>query len=302
MTINKKIQRRINVKLEDIHIRDPYVLAEDGIYYLYGTRANHPLGPRQGEGLDVYTSKDLINWSEPHECFKKPEKFWADRDFFAPEVHKYNGAYYMFASFRSLSKNRATQILRSESPIGPFNPISEGPMTPEDRVCLDGTFFVDDKNNTWIVFCHEWTQIGNGTICATRLTDDLSATIGEPELLFPAGDAKWVFSLNPNEDGHFVTDGPFFYRLKNGKLIMLWSSFIKTFGYVQTYALSESGTLKGPWKQQDEPLYKNDGGHGMIFKGFDGQLFLILHQPNGHPYERPRIFSITETDDGIKFL
>ena len=208
----------------------------------------------------------------------------------------------MFASFRSLTKNRATQILRSESPMGPFNPISEGPMTPEDRVCLDGTFFVDDNNNPWIVFCHEWTQIGNGTICATRLTDDLSATIGEPELLFPAGDAKWVFSLNPNEDGHFVTDGPFFYRLKNGKLIMLWSSFIKTFGYVQTYALSESGTLKGPWKQQDEPLYKNDGGHGMIFKGFDGQLFLILHQPNGHPYERPRIFSITETDDGIKFL
>ena len=71
------------MKLTDIHIRDPFIFAEDGTYYLYGTRANHPLGPRQGEGLDVYTSKDLVEWSEPYECFTTPKDFWADRDFFA---------------------------------------------------------------------------------------------------------------------------------------------------------------------------------------------------------------------------
>ena len=50
------------MKLNDIHIRDPFIFAEDGTYYLYGTRAGHPLGPRQGDGLDVYTSKDLVEW------------------------------------------------------------------------------------------------------------------------------------------------------------------------------------------------------------------------------------------------
>lgn len=290
------------MKLTDIHIRDPFVFAEDGTYYLYGTRANHPLGPRQGEGLDVYTSKDLIEWSEPYECFTTPKDFWADRDFFAPEIHKWKGKYYMFASFRSETHPRASQILRSESPMGPFVPISDGPMTPSDWSCLDGTLFVDENNDPWFVFCHEWTQIADGTMCATRLTDDLSATIGEPELIFPASDAKWVHSLNPDEDGHYVTDGPFFHRLENGTLIMLWSSFIDKLGYVQTYAVSQSGTLKGPWIQQEDPLYKKDGGHGMIFRSFEGQLYLILHQPNGRPFERPRILPIKETENGIAFI
>ena len=290
------------MKLTDIHIRDPFIFAEDGTYYLYGTRANHPLGPRQGEGLDVYTSKDLIEWSEPYECFTTPKDFWADRDFFAPEIHKWKGKYYMFASFRSETHPRASQILRGESPMGPFVPISDGPMTPSDWSCLDGTLFVDENNDPWFVFCHEWTQIADGTMCATRLTDDLSATIGEPELIFPASDAKWVHSLNPDEDGHYVTDGPFFHRLENGTLIMLWSSFIDKFGYVQTYAVSQSGTLKGPWIQQEDPLYKKDGGHGMIFRSFEGQLYLILHQPNGRPFERPRILPIKETENGIAFI
>ena len=82
---------------------------------------------------------------------------------------------------------------------------------------------------------------------------------------------------------------------------MLWSSFVKGTGYAQSYAISESGTLQGPWKQEEIPFYTKDGGHGMLFKTFEGKLKLVMHQPNGDPYERPRIFDITETEDGIKF-
>ena len=38
----------------------------------------------------------------------------------------------------------------------------------------------------------------------------------------------------------------------------------------------------------------------MIFDGFDGGLYLILHSPNVDPLERPRLFKITETDDGFE--
>ena len=54
-------------------------------------------------------------------------------------------------------------------------------------------------------------------------------------------------------------------------------------------------------KQEEIPFYTKDGGHGMLFKTFEGKLKLVMHQPNGDPYERPRIFDITETEDGIKF-
>lgn len=284
------------MKITDTRLRDPFVFAENGVYYLYGTRCNGPLCSAQGEGLDVYTSTDLEEWSEPVECFTRPADFWADRDFFAPEVHKWKGTYYMFASFRSLTHVRATHILKADSPMGPFVPVSDKPATPEDRVCLDGTLYVDKEGNPWIVFCHEWTQIHDGTICATRLNDDFSETIGEPVLLFNAGQNDWLWSLtdHPND---YVTDGPFFYRKKDGKLIMLWSTFENaTHRYVQTYAYSENGDIMGPWKHSPKPIFNNDGGHGMVFRSFDGQLYLTLHQPNGRPFERARFFKIDEDE------
>ena len=55
------------MKITDINIRDPYVLFENNKYYLYGTRAKD-FGCKTG-GFDVYTSDNLIDWSNPSECF-----------------------------------------------------------------------------------------------------------------------------------------------------------------------------------------------------------------------------------------
>jgi hypothetical protein len=41
-----------------------------------------------------------------------------------------------------------------------------------------------------------------------------------------------------------------------------------------------SGSVLGPWAQDDTPLWSDDGGHGMVFRALDGQLFLTLHAPN----------------------
>lgn len=55
------------MKSNEINIRDPFVIYEDGKYYMYGTRAKN-FGKKSG-GFDVYISTDLENWSEPVECF-----------------------------------------------------------------------------------------------------------------------------------------------------------------------------------------------------------------------------------------
>lgn len=67
-------------------------------------------------------------------------------------------------------------------------------------------------------------------------------------------------------------------------------------------AVSTSGKLRGPWQQQIEPLYANDGGHAMIFKRFDGQLMLALHQPNKSGAERARLFELEDTGDTLKII
>ena len=292
------------MRLDEIHLRDPFVYAEDGVYYLYGTRRGEKTKHIPWQGLDVYTSTDLLEWSDPVECFTRPDDFWADRDFFAPEVYRYKGSYYMFASFRAGSLPRCSQILKSDSPKGPFIPFTDGAITPPGWTCLDATFFVDDNGDPWTAFCHEWTQVGDGTVEVMRLTPDLSAPAGDPVTILRAGDAPWSYSLIDPGSRNYVTDGPFFRRGKNGKLYMLWSGFHAgpQYWYVQALAISDSGNILGPWRHADKFIYDEDGGHGMIFDGFDGRTYLILHSTNVDPNERPRLFELTETDDGFEIV
>jgi len=282
------------MKFNEIHIRDPFVLCDGGKYYLYGSRGKETWGA--GTGLDVYVSNDLENWTEPHECFSRPDDFWATKNFWAPEVHKYNGAYYMFVSFKADGVMRGTQILKADSPMGPFLVHSDGPVTPRDWSCLDGTLHVEN-GKPYMVFCHEWSQPGvdNGEMCVMPLTDDLKASAGEAKLLFYGSDPSWSDGYKP---GKYVTDGPFMYRTKNGRLIMVWSSFSKH-EYCQGLAYSDNGSVLGNWIHDDRMLFEKDGGHGMIFRTNEGKLQFILHSPNVSPNERPCLFDLEEKDDTL---
>lgn len=280
------------MKFCDINIRDPFVLKEDGKYYLYGTRGETAW--TKAEGLDVYVSDDLENWSGPHECFSVPENFWGEKEIWAPEVHKYNGSYYMFASFYSEKRSRATQILKSDTPMGPFLPFTDDAITPVGWTCLDGTFYVDKNGDPYIVFCREWVQVTDGEIHAMKLTKDLTAAAGEPKLLFSASQPEWADKTRDM----FVTDGPFLYRTSEGRLLMIWSTFTPS-GYVQAIAYSDNGEIDGNWLHE-KPMFDKDGGHGMIFEDYNGQKHLILHSPNENPLERPVLFDIVEKDGTLK--
>lgn len=275
-----------NIPSSEIRVRDPYIvpIKETGKYYLFGTTDTDPWNA--GEGFLVYESEDLEHWSEPKWAFLPPEGFWANQNFWAPEVHHFNGYWHIFASFKAEGVCRGTQILRSESVTGPYVPISDGPVTPRDWECLDGTLHVDENGKPWMVFCHEWVQIHDGEICCIPLSDDLTHAIGEPTLLFRASEGPWVVPLWNSKD-NFVTDGPFLYRSNNGALRMLWSSF-STEDYTISYAESQSGTIFGPWIQHETGVVVN-GGHGMVFDTFDGRTLLSIHSPNASPLERMKL-------------
>lgn len=282
-------------KLADIHIRDPFVLPipSEGRYYLYGTMGAYTWG-ESAVGFDCYVSADLEDWNGPFPVFRPPTDFWADHNFWAPEVHVYRGKYLMFATFKAEGICRGTQILMSDSPQGPFLPLSDKPVTPSDWECLDGTLFITLEGDPWIVFCHEWVQVGDGEICAIPLSKNLSFAVGEPVVLFSASQAPWTQQINSKGRIGYVTDGPWMHRLSNGELLILWSS-LRASGYTVGVARSTTGQVLGPWQQDAEPLYSGDGGHCMTFRDFDGNLWLSLHHPNETPYERP-IFLPLEDD------
>ena len=160
------------VRRNEIQIRDPYILVDNGTYYLYGTQ--------NFGSFNVYTSTDLNYWTVNDACFVGADDFWgnasgnvegAEAAYWAPEVYEYDGAYYMFATFTQNTETmnqQGTAVLKADSPMGPFEPWSDGPITPAGHSCLDGTLHIEN-GTPYLIYAHEWqcscrNYSGTGTI------------------------------------------------------------------------------------------------------------------------------------------
>jgi len=272
-------------KREDIGIRDPCILVSDGKYYMYGTGA-------AWSGYGCYVSEDLENWAGPFTVFTFPEGHTADGDYWAPECVEYKGNFYLFATYHDRVLNhRGTAVFKASSPLGPFEQISDGFATPDDWDSIDGTLYVDNSGQPWMIFVHEWTSTddGIGRMCVAKMSDDLSSLISEPKEIFRADDGKRGMDRQ-------VTDGPYIHICEDGKLIMLWSNVADN-GYA--VGMAESYSIDGEWKQQPRLLFHRDisgtdydGGHGMLFTDNDGRLMLSVHSPNssGEGYHETAVF------------
>ena len=288
-------QERRNIK-EGIYCRDPYIMLYDNTYYLY---------KNGGDKLVVSFSDDLENWSQDIPVFVPSADFHGVKDmFWAPECHYYKGNFYIFTSVHSKNTNHKNiSVYRADNPLGPFVDIANGCITPPDWETIDGTLYVDEENQPWMIFVHEWPSMPNndGSFVAAKLSDDFTHFISEPIHLFYASEMENAAMT--------VTDGCYMAKLDSGKLMMIWSNFTDK-GYVVAKAYSESGKMQGPWKQEgllyEKGMYdfaKYDGGHAMIFQKKDGTFALTYHTPNTPTvdcYERMEIKALEEIDNTLK--
>lgn len=301
---------RTNVPLDSILLSDPFVLADKATmtYYMTGT------------GGMMWKSKDLKLWDGPyHVAVTNPDSWMGKHPMiWAAELHQYKGKYYYFATFTNRDviidsvkgntiERRASHVLVSDKAEGPYHPMADATYLPANQPTLDATFWVDKDGKPYMIFCHEWLQNWNGTVEKILLKDDLSGTVdGTRKLLFRSSDSPW--SKEKTEDGiiktNKVTDGPFVFKTQTGRLGMLWTSWVFS-DYTQGVAYSESGTLDGPWIQQEKPITPPNYGHGMMFRTFDGQLLLSCHshkKVNGRTVRRPVFFVVDDTTDKLKII
>lgn len=289
------------MKTSELNIRDPFILTHEGHYYLYGTRSATCWGP--ADGFDCYVSKDLEEWEGPKEIFRKPEGFFADREYWAPECIFYNGKFYLITTFGGENRKKGIYVLQSENPVGPFELYSER-LTPEDWSCIDGTIYFEEDTPV-LIFSHSFEDTPDGDMCMIRLTKDLKHADGKPATLFSAADAKWAKPVPFAKaefgiDGDvYFTDGPYVMRLEDGKLYMTWSSW-GTCGYAVGIAVADNGKVKGPWTQVEEPIFPTNGGHGMMFRDLNGSLRFTLHFPNDKYQERPMFADLVLEDGNLR--
>lgn len=293
------------VPRDSIVLSDPCILADSVTQQYYMT----------GTGGMLWTSYDLNQWTGPYQVARtNPNSWMGERPaIWAAELHQYKDKYYYFATFTNQSikidtvrgniiPRRASHVLVSERPEGPYVPMADETYLPATQPTLDGTFWVDKDGKPYMIYCGEWLQNWNGTIEKIELKPDLSGTIGEGKVLFRAFDSPWSRETVDGKRGpNKVTDGPYLFRTGTGRLGMIWTSWVDDV-YTQGVAYSKSGTLDGPWIQEPEPITPPNFGHGMLFKTFDGQWLMSVHSHlnnNGRYHRVPHLFEVDLSGDKL---
>ncbi len=294
-----------HVPLDSIVLSDPCILPDRATmtYYMTGT------------GGKLWKSKDLRYWDGPYTVAETDPASWMGPEpmIWAAELHPYKGKYYYFATFTNPDvkigsfrgneiERRACHVLVSDKAEGPYRPMEDKTYLPAEKPTLDGTLWVDTDGKPYMVYCYEWLQTWDGTIEKIELKPDLNGSMGEGQLLFRASDSPWSREVIDGDTvASKVTDGPYLFRTQTGRLGMIWTSWIYDV-YTQGVAYSESGTLDGPWVQEEQPITPPNFGHGMLFRTFDGQLLMSVHSHkdiNGHYHRVPHLFKVDDSSDKI---
>lgn len=246
---------------------DPGVLYYDGLYYCYSTSA--PLG------YYVYTSPDLVNWTNQGLC---ADMMWGlDRGgyYWAPEVIEKDGKFYMIATVEE-----HIGFAVADSPLGPF--------IPEDNwlyeKSIDGHVFIDDDGKAYLYYVSWQSTYG---IYGCELNDDMvSVKPGTTKLLLKPED-PW------EEIEGSVTEGPFILK-HNGTYYLTYSGTGYTSDYYAVgYATSDSPL--GDYERYDaNPVlsytskFHGPGHHSFTTSPDGSELWIVYHVHNTLDEVHPR--------------
>ena len=232
--------------LED-NAADPQIIKHGDTYYLYVTG---------GKSLSVRTSKNLISWSEKKTIFQLSQTSWGVDRCWAPEVHEYNGKFYLFFCGRDSKEIFHGSVAVCDTPDGTFKPIGDKPLLNFSYSVIDLSFLADDDGRTYIYYskdCSTNKINGKGVSQSfgVEVKNDFTALIGEPVLI-----SEPTESWEKKSGNTIWNEGPVVFK-ENGKYYLLYSAnYYQSKDYSVGYCMSDS-----PLALFDKP--KN----GCILKG-----------------------------------
>ena len=238
---------------------DPFVMLDGGKYYYYATRLP--------DGYDVSVSDDLVHWENKGICLHK-EDVCGEKGFWAPEIIKHNGKYYM-----AFTADQHLGIAVADSPLGPFRQHSNGFLFEERRI--DGHFFRDDDGSIYLFYVD--CNCGN-RIFGARLNETLTEVIPGSERLLLAAEEGWEISRPPCD----CVEGPFVLK-HNGRYYLTYSA--NGFSHIEyAVGVAFADSPLGPYKKYAKnPIlarneHVNGTGHHSFTTAKDGkQLICVYH-------------------------
>lgn len=287
----------------DVQFGDPCILDDgNGTFYMYGT------GGGAKDGFSTYSSNNLIDWKYEGQVYKgNTADSWAVKNFWAPEVYKFNGKYYLFfsADWRNNPndelENFKIGVAVSDKPTGPFTDLQEKPLFDPGYPILDANVFRDSDGSYYLYYsraCYkhpveseiaDWArekgwydEIEESWVYGVKLRPDFKGVIGEPELLLrpPKNrddkNSEWESrSVTFKEVNRRWTEGSFTFKHNDTYYIMYSANYFGGANYAVGYATGP--TPLGPFTKADNNpvLQKNTNTGGIVTgTGHNSVLFL----------------------------
>lgn len=174
---------------------------EDGKIYVYTSHDQECQPDFWMKDWHVFSSSDLINWTDHGACLSVDDLSWADNYAWAPDCAYKDGKYYFCFPAGTGVKDRVNPdkstkwmgigIAVSDSPTGPFKDAIGKPLWTEPYA-NDPCLFIDDDGKGYLYF-H-----GGGDYMVAKMADDLLSISGDLQKMDMGGyepkmEGPWVF-------------------------------------------------------------------------------------------------------------
>lgn len=287
----------------NVEFGDPYILDNgDGTFYMYGT------GGGAKDGFATYSSNDLINWKfEGQIYFGNIENSWNLKSFWAPEVYRIDGKYYLFYSAdKKDNPNNELEtfsigVAVSDSPKGPFKDLKNEPLFDPGYPIIDANVYKDDDGKYYLYYsraCYkhavkseiaDWAkkeglydEIEESWVYGVELAPDFKSVMGEPVLLLRPPktiadkNAEWESrSVTSKEINRRWTEGSYTFKHGGTYYIMYSANHYAGPNYAVGYATAEHPL--GPYsKAENNPVLQKNVEKGGNVTGTGHNMVLFL--------------------------
>lgn len=273
-------------------VHDPVMIKQGGTYYIFCT----------GNGISVFSSKDMQNWRKEMPVFANTPEWitrtlpnFRGRSMWAPDIHFYNGMYYLFYAVSAFGKNTSciglavNKTLDSSSKDFKWEDKGKVIQSIPGRDmfnAIDPNLSVDENGNPWLVFGSFWEGMK-----LVKLTNDLTA-VAQPEQWYTVARRPRDFGFSDSAAGNAAIEGPFiFQKGKYYYLFVSWDYCCRGEKSDYKVVVGRSEKITGPYLDKTGTRMDKNGGT-LIVEGdnkewygaghnsaytFDGKDYMIYH-------------------------
>lgn len=239
-----------HISVQTKYTADPAPMVYQGKVYIYTTHDEDSANNFEMHDWLLYTSDDMVNWTD-HGVVASLKNFsWRSRDngAWANQVVERNGKFYMYCPLHG----HGIGVLVSDSPYGPFKDPIGKPLVwqRENWDDIDPTVFIDDDGQAYMYW-------GNPNLYSVKLNEDMISC------------ASGIIKHPHIKD---YQEGPWFWK-HDGNYYLAFASTCCPEGI--GYAMSKSP--EGPWEYKGHIMNhtpRTRGNHPGIIE-FNGKWYVF---------------------------